>query len=463
MIADWIADWICGFTIEQAGRAAIEKTKDHLIDFIGVLLAGAAEEESARTAFEYVSRMGGRKDSTLFERGGGRLPSESVAFAHASAAHSIEMDDVHNASSLHPAVAVIPAALAVAEEFQRSGGELIEAMIAGYEVILRIGEAANPSAIYARNFHPTAVCGVFSSAAAAGKLMKLTPEQMTNALGLAWSFASGNMSFQTEGSWAKRLQIGNTARAGVQAARLALLGATGPKQVFSDTGFFQGYSGEFHSEKMTDGLGERLKILETGIKPYACCRYNQAPVDGLLELRRADKISADNIERIEIEIASTGLPLVAIPAEEKRTPSNSVAAQFSLYYSSAVAVVAGAAGREEYRDPWLNDTRVLQLAQRVNTGSSQEIDAIFPKKWATRIRIQTKSGERIDHFATDCLGDPEKPMSRGQIVEKFCSLASGSLSEVGRSNLVEQIVGLETLSEASALARTIVHGFGPSI
>jgi 2-methylcitrate dehydratase PrpD len=96
---------------------------------------------------------------------------------------------------------------------------------------------------------------------------------MANALGLAWSFAAGSMSFQTEGSWAKRLQVAGSVRSGIQAARLAALGATGPKHVFEREGFFHSYSGEFAPERLMSDLGKNLKITEVGIKPFACCRY----------------------------------------------------------------------------------------------------------------------------------------------------------------------------------------------
>ncbi|MBI1784815.1 MmgE/PrpD family protein, partial [Candidatus Sumerlaeota bacterium] len=371
---------------------------------------------------------------------------------------SIEMDDVHNASSLHPAVAVIPAALAVAEERGSSGRELTEAIIAGYEVILRIGEAANPSAVYRRGFHPTAVCGVFSSAAAAGSLMNLTPDQMVNAFGLAWAFAAGNMSFQREGSWAKRIQVGNTARCGVQAARLAAMGATGPAHVFEKHGFFESYSGELQVERLLGELGNPLKILECGIKPFACCRYNQTPVDLLLEWKIEHSVELSEIERIDIEIASTGLPLVAIPAESKKAPANSVEAQFSLYYSAAVALAAGAAGRNEYREPWLNDSRILTLARKVHVGSSAEIDNLFPAKWAARVKVRMNDGTEREKCSESCLGDPEKPLAPDQLMEKFESLTGGHLNAGSRHAIASAVNALERKEKAAELISIILTG-----
>lgn len=453
-----LADWVVGFRLEHAGDDLREKAKDLLLDHLGVMLAGAAEEESARVAFEYAASLGGSGKARLFRRDAPAVSAEAAAFAHATAAHSIEMDDVHNASSLHPGVVSIPAAVALAEECGSTGRDLLQAIIAAYEIVLRVGEAAGPSALYRRGFHPTAVCGVFSSAAAAGKLMGLSARQMLHAFGLAWSFAAGNMSFQTEGSWAKRLQIGNTVRCGVQAARLASLGATGPSRVFERDGFFQSYSGEFHEEKLVGGLGDRLKLEEVGIKPFACCRYNQTPVDGLLELRAKHHLKPEEIERIDIEIASTGLPLVAVPADAKRRPAGSVEAQFSLYYSSAVALVAGAAGRDEYREPWLSDPRVLDLASRVHVGSNSEIDRKFPAKWGTKILLRTRAGQTIEHAADDCLGDPEKPLGRAGLIEKFRSLTRNALAPAARDRAVQCVMEIDQLSRADALNDAILAG-----
>lgn len=443
MRAQTLSRWITQLELSTVAPEAIERARGCLLDFLGVALAGAAEEESARIALEYARSQAGPPQAALPFSPGILVGSESAAFAYGVCGHSIEMDDVHNASSLHPGAVSIPAALAVAQEVNATGAALLEAILAAYEIALRVGEAARPSAVYARGFHPTAVCGPFSSAAAAGKLMGLTEDQMAHALGLAWSFAAGNMSFQAEGSWAKRIQVGNSVRCGVQAARLARLGATGPKHVFEDHGFFHGYGATPDEAKLLGGLGGPLKVMEVGIKPYACCRYNQTPIDVLLQLRRDVKLDASKIERLDVDIASTGHPLVAIPAWEKQSPRGTVEAQFSLYYSCAVALLAGSAGREEYREPWLSDARVRELARKVHAGSSPEIDGLFPEKWPARVCIRMESGEIHERFAEYCLGDPEMPLSHDDLAAKFESLTRGAFSDRSRRSVIEAVEGLD--------------------
>lgn len=477
MQAERLAEWISAYELSaadllpEAGVKPRPRVHDFVLDYLGVLLAGAAREESARVALADAREAGGPEQATLFVSGAPRVSAEAVAFGHGVAAHSIEMDDVHNGSSLHPAVVVIPPAMAVAEERGQSGRDLLEAIVVGYEVAIRVGEIGHPSRIYARGFHPTPVCGIFGSAAAAARLMGLAPAQIVNALGIAWSFAAGNMSFQAEGSWAKRLQVGHAARCGVQAARLAKRGATGPAHVFEAHGFFHGYAGietdgagaestsrkapPFDPEALTRDLGERLRIFETGIKPYACCRYNQTPLDCLLELRQRHQIDPAAIESVDVEIASTGLPLVAVPLERKQSPRDPVEAQFSLPYSAAVALVAGEAGPDQYVQPWLGREDVRSLARRVRVGSSAKIDAQFPARWPSRVKVRLKDGRELEAYSENCLGDPAKPLSKAQLVQKFETLTGGILSSEARQDVLDRVERLAELERAAELTTAL--------
>lgn len=454
-----LARWCCSPETRMANDAVGIRARELLLDYLGVMIGGAYEEPSARAAIEYARVVGGSAQSSLLAGGGLRVSAENAAFAGATAGHSLEMDDVQNASSIHPAVVVIPAALAVAEEVGANGRAFLESIVAGYEVILRVGEAANPTALYAGLFHPTAVCGVFGAAAAAGRLMGLSSDQLAHAFGIAWGFASGNMSFQTEGSWLKRIQVGHASQAGIQAARLASLGAQGPLHVFEQHGFFQNYAGHFDAAKLLPRAGESPKLMEVSIKPYACCRYNQAPVDLALELR-AEGIAHDQIESLDVRIASTGLPLVGTPIGRKRVPADQVEAQFSLPYSVSVALVAGAAGHREYREPWLVDARVRDLCKRVSVGASPDIDAMFPAKWPARITARLKNGATIEKFSTDCLGDPAKPLGREGIERKLLSLVEPAIGVDVAHQLIAAADRIDSAPNIASIAKILARPYG---
>lgn len=450
-----LAEWCVAYALEAADGRDARAAADFILDLLGVAVAGSSREASAKLAMQDALESGGAAAVTLLAPGAPRVSVEAAAFANGAAAHSIEMDDVHNASSLHPGTIVIPAALAVAEERGLSGFNTLEAVIVGYEVMIRVGVAAHPTRLYRSGFHPTTVCGVFGSGAAAGRLLGLDSVQLTHTFGLAWSMASGNMSWQAEGSMAKRLQAGHASRCGIQAARLALRGATGPTHVFEPHGFFHGYGGATALDALTANLGGPLKLHETGIKPYACCRYNQAPVDGLLALRREHGLTGDAIESVDVAIATTGHALVALPPKKKQRPANPVEAQFSLPYSAAVALVAGDAGPDQYLDPWLHDASVLDLARRVTVRSDAAVDAKFPAKWPVKIALRTRDGRTLHYEADDCLGDPDKPLGPDGLAAKFRTLTRGALREHDVDSLIARIRNLNAEPDAGAVTRAL--------
>jgi 2-methylcitrate dehydratase PrpD len=194
---------------------------------------------------------------------------------------------------------------------------------------------------------------------------------------------------------------------------------------------------------------------EVGVKPYACCRYNQAPVDGLLALRREHRLTPDNVKSVEIAIASTGHPLVALPIEKKRRPGNQVEAQFSLPYSAAVALCAGEAGPDQYVDPWLGDAGVMALADRVNVIADASVDAKFPEKWPVRIRLITNDGQTLEYAADDCLGDPAMPLGPEGLAEKFRTLTRGALREAAVDDLIARIRNIAFEPDAGTLLRAV--------
>src|SRR5207302_4879023 len=215
---------------------------------------------------------------------GGKASAQAVwaALANGTAAHAVELDDVTTESSLHPGVAVIPPALALAEELGVAPASMLEAIVAGYEVTMRVGNALNPASAYARGFHPTGVAGAFGATAAAGRMLGLSPDQLSSALGIAGTLASGSLEYLAGGAWTKRLNPGWAGHAGITAARLAQAGFTGPVTVFEGRlGVLHAYSDAPIAERLLCDLGDlqSLQVMRVSIKPYACCRYNHGLID----------------------------------------------------------------------------------------------------------------------------------------------------------------------------------------
>jgi len=360
-VAEQLACFCTGLQLERLPADVVERTKDLLLDYLGVCYQGAQVESSAASLAATQVLAGGSGPATVVGQHAG-MQAAWAALVNGVAAHAIEMDDVTSKSSLHPAVAVFPATLAVAEELDASAAATLEAAIAGYEVTMRLGNALNPASAYKRGFHPTGVAGAFGAAAAASSLLRLETAKFTNALGIAGTMAAGSLEYLSGGAWTKRLNAGWAAHCGVVAARLAEQGFTGPATVVEGPlGLLHGYTDEPYPAETTEGLGSVYQVMKVSIKPYGCCRYNHGLIDCMLDIKQRHKFAVDDIEEIRLGVLSGGYLLVADPIEQKQQPHNVVDAQFSAPYAAAVALVAGSAKQADYNQANIDDPRVRGL------------------------------------------------------------------------------------------------------
>src|SRR6266568_9064918 len=284
---------------EDVLPAVRERVRYLLLDHLGVTLRGSLLPSSLAT-YTMVQAMNGSSNegSTIFGRDE-RAEAAWAALANGVAAHGLEMDDVENRSSLHPGVVVFPAVLALAEQIGSQPADFYSAVIAGYEVTLRVGAALNPASSYERGFHPTAVCGTLGAAAASARLLRLTPEQTNMALGIAGSMAAGSMAYLQDGAWTKRLHPGWACHAGIMAARLAAAGFVGPASILeSSYGFLHAYSSASDISQLVRKEEDEFAIMQVSIKPYACCRYMHGPIDCLFEIIHTYHPNPEHIELV---------------------------------------------------------------------------------------------------------------------------------------------------------------------
>lgn len=407
---------------------ARERTQELLLDLLGVTVRGSAAESSAPV--RELVRLQGSGPAVVF---GGMLRTSAAwaALANGTFAHAIEMDDVTTESSLHPGAAVIPAAVGVAQDRGSSSIELLEAIVAGYEVVIRIGNALGAASAYKRGFHPTGVAGVFGAAVAAGLLMRLDAGGLTRAMGIAGTMASGSLAYLDDGAWTKRLNPGWAAHGGVVAAGLARFGFTGPATALDGPhGLLRGYTDAPDPERLTEGLGKsELEVMHVSIKPYGCCRYSHGLIDAVLALRAEHGITADDVAQVRLGVLSGGWPLIADDIERKRDPKNTVDAQFSAPYAAAVALLTGRAGLKEFE--LYGDARIRELMARTECYRDASLDAEYPKRWPAAVEITLRDGrvrrKRVDHP----LGEPENPVTRAALVDRFVEMTG----EIGRAHV----------------------------
>ncbi len=434
-----IVEFLQALKQEDLSDEVIDRAKYLLLDYLGVAIRGSQAESSqavARAAERFA--VGG---SCTVIGTGQRSPAEYAALANGCAAHAVELDDTHQASSLHPGVVMFSAAIALSERLEVDPMTFFTAVVAGYEMTTRLGMALQPKLHYKQGFHPTSTCGVFGATVTAAKLLGLPKENMLSAVGIAGSMAAGSMEFLADGAWTKRLHPGLAAKNGISAAVLSAEGFFGPASILAGRdGFLYAYSQRPKPERVTAGLGETFEILRTSVKPYACCRYMQTPIDALIHLAQTHDLRPDQVKSVKVAVLEAGWPLVCEPKERKYNPASIVDAQFSMPFGAATALVRRKAGLEEFSEANIRSAETRSFMGKVVLEKDSRIDKNYPAEWGTRVEVSMINGSHFEHWMSHPKGDPENPLSWDELIAKF-------------HVLVEPVLGAERCSEIVAAVR----------
>ncbi len=421
------------------------------LDTFGVMIAGT-RQDSGRAAQAAVRSVEHDGASTVIP--GGRASAERAALANGIAAHSCELDDFHRGSMVHPGTVIIPAALAVAEEVGSTGRQFLEAVVIGYEVAIRVGLAASVG-LYRRGFHPTGVAGVVGAAAAAARLFGLDGTATANGLGLATTRAAGLLVYKLAGDWSKRAQAGFAASAGIECARLARHGFSGPSAgIEGRAGLLEAYVGGGDPDAALDGLGQRWHIRDVSVKPYPACRYTHAPIDALLTAMGGRRVAQSDIDRIEVRTHEQAITSLMLPADRKYAPRTTVDGQFSLPYCLAVVAVRGGIALEDFSAAALRDPAVLDVASRVRASAADEFTRAFPAHQGAEVVLVTGAAQRRA-VVRDATGDPENPMTEDGLARKFSACVSPSLGDAGAERLLGAIRGLDVAPDLGELSAAL--------
>jgi 2-methylcitrate dehydratase PrpD len=438
-ISETYADFIVRTEFGDLGSEVVQQAKKLILDLVGVSLAGYATMEFPKIVVGYFADLGGKPEATIVQTKK-KFPAVNAAFANASCAHAIDMDDGHRFGALHPGAVIIPAALAAAELVGADPKTLLAGIVAGYEIMIRIGAAINPSSLN-RGFHITGITGVYGAAAACAKIMDLNREETVGALGMAGLQASGliQVNHEMEGAKVKPLNPARAASNGLLSCTLAKRGARGPVQIFEgQDGYLKAVSDEVKQDLLTKGLGKEYEILKVYVKLYAACRHAHAPVDAVFEALKSQSIEPEEITRVVVETYSAAVRLAGI--REATTPS---AARFSIPFSVAIAIGKKDAGADKYCEEVIRDRAIQTLAQKVEMSVSPKWEAAYPRKRGATVTIYTRSGEKWGSEVELAKGEPENPASRDEVYRKFVSNATLILSEKDAKELGQRIMALE--------------------
>jgi 2-methylcitrate dehydratase PrpD len=414
-----------------------------LLNWVGCTLGGSRHETvgiaiAALAPFTGAGQAGilGRKE---------RFDILQAALINGISSHVLDYDDTHAHNIIHPAGPVISAILALSEHRAATGTDFVNALALGVDVECRIGNAVYPKH-YDAGWHITGTAGVFGAAAASGKLLGLSEQQMLWALGLAATQPVGLQ--EMFGSMTKSFHPGRAAQNGLTAAILASKGFTSSEQSLeAKYGWANVISTAHNYDEITNRLGETFELSKNTYKPFACGVVMHPAIDGCIQLRNENRLNPDEIERVELKVH----PLV-IQLTSKKAPLTGLEAKFSIYHAAAVALVEGAGGIDQFSDRAVRDRTVSSLRDRVATivDSSLHEDQV-------RIALVTKNGRRIDKFVEHAVGSLDHPMSDRDLEVKFTALADGVLPNDRIRRLMDLCWNIADLPDAAAVAKAAVQ------
>jgi 2-methylcitrate dehydratase PrpD len=433
----------------------VDKAKLVFLDTLGIALASSTMDFGGMVT-NVAERLGGAKHSLLIGSPT-RVAAANAVIANGTLAHGLDYDDTLEEAIVHTGSCAWMTALAVGEEVGASGAAVLEAAIAGTEVLCKIGLVA-PGKFHARGFHPTAICSTFAAAAAAGKLYDLDLEQWVDAFGLCGSQSSGIIEYLADGTWTKRMHPGWSAHGGVIATMLAKEGFRGPAKVFEGThGFFSGFGGknDYRFEKLLE-LGKDWEIPRLTFKSYPCGSISHPYMDCALKIRQKHVPDPKEIAEIVCRTAEGPVHRLWEPLADKQRPASSYGAKFSLPYSIAVMIVRGRAGLDEFTEEAIRDAAVLDLARKVRYELDPTID--YPRHFSGHVRVLMKDGRALEENQPHPRGGFEDPLPPAEIEEKFRANARLAISHEQVEDALGAVKRLEELPSVRILTERLIPG-----
>ncbi|MBI2186840.1 MAG: MmgE/PrpD family protein [Acidobacteria bacterium] len=422
-------------------------------DTLGVMLAGATEPAARLVQAMAVDEGQG---PCAIVGTPARTGASWAAFANGVAAHALDFDDMCFVSLAHPSCALLPAALAAGELTRASGAALLDAFVVGFELECRLGIVMNPRHYHERGWHCTSTIGTVGAAAAAARVLGLTPTQTGHALGIAASSACGLK--ENLGSMVKPLHAGMAARNGVVAARLAARGYTASERSLDGPqGFLAAMDAQQTTlERAVVDLDSHWEIRATGItvKLYPSCAATHPTIDLLLDLRRRERLAAGDVEAIEIEVDSMTPRLLIYDR-----PATGLEGKFSMPFCAAAAIVDGEVGIATFEPARIQAPAIQALVPKVTMRVDPAFDAEAPLSHA-RVTVRLRSGRVLTASASGARGYPAQPASQEELAAKFASCARRSLPPDAAARAWSALAAIEQIADVTALADLLTPAAG---
>jgi 2-methylcitrate dehydratase PrpD len=449
-VTEHLARWISQLRREHIPAPAWAHAKLCLLDALGCALFGS-QQPWGRIAADTALTLSPGERASLFGHGK-RCGVDAAAMANGTAIHGFELDDLHLKATLHPGAVTIPAALALAEAFDKTPSQCLTAIVAGYETGLRIGMAVGLGHGL-RGHHTTGTVGTLAAAAVGANLLGLDAKQTADALGIAATQAAG-LHGARMGAMSKRFHAGRSAQSGLLAAVLASKGFTGSSTALEQPfgGFFSTLCDDVNLDTVTGGLGEHWEICAVGFKAYASCGSTHTTVDAIERLMQQG-LTAGNLKELRIHMSRKAVSNVGW----KYVPAGVVAAQMNAYYTSAMKILEGDVFIDQFQEHKLAEPRVLGMIERIRIQHEPAFDAGgAATRHKVRVEAQRTDGQTQTVEVEQRKGSAQFPLSRQDIERKFRGLAKVRLDAEHTEKVVTWVNNLDAmgnLHDLTALLR----------
>ena len=447
---DFIA-YMQGLRLSAVPAATVTHAKQCLLDTLGCGLFGSRQEWSRILAAQMLAE--GSSGPCTVVGTSMKVSAAAAALCNGTAVHGFELDDLIAASVVHPGACVIPAVLAAAEAVDASGERVLLGVIAGYEAMHRLGLAVGTDAAK-RGFHTTGIVGPIAATIAAGVTMNLPLDTLRAAIGISCSASAGIKSFAggSGGGMVKRYHAGRAAETGARACQLAERGFTGPSAgIEGRFGFLEVFAGATaQPHRMSESLGTSWAVGDVWVKVYPICGWIQGPVQLLQSLRGSTPLVPENIVKARIGIAA-----YAARNNGEVHPSDTMGAQYSIPYCSALALTADPRDPAQFALDAVRDPVRQALASRIEIFVDPEMEAVYPDHFAARVELQAKDGKTVSATAMDCHGTPVDPCTSEERLAKFRRLAGAAGSGDKVDAIIDAVQGAERLASVQDITQLL--------
>jgi 2-methylcitrate dehydratase len=439
-VSEALSKYVAAFKYNDLSDEVVRYSKQLLLDTLGVGLGGYLSEPS-RIARSLVRELGGKPESTIIGSGEKTICS-NAAFLNGVMVRYLDFGDVYRGlSSCHPSEN-IPAALAVGERQHSTGKEVLVATVLGYEVLSRIIDA-----IPLKGWSPVSLGG-YVVPFIAGKLLGLSEKQMVNAVGMS---GSTNHTFFGRGPLTMMKAMGYplATQSGINAVLMAQKGFTGPGFIIEALNHTIGRDADL--TPLLKG-GEKLKILESSMKPYAAAGMMQAPLTMLFSLIKSHGIGAEDVEEINLKTYEFATHASQPSAYQPETRES---ADHSMPYCIAIALIEGELSPDQFRGDKWKDPKVLNLMSKLKVTEDPEMTKLYPSMVPGELEICTKKGERFKARVDYPKGDPHNPMTDADVEAKFRMLASKMMEEDQISQIIDRVSNIEKVQDIGDLMKLL--------